>query len=485
MSTYLMDCLSSVESKHPNSGILLLGDFNGLNVANLKSSFNLKQIVKFSTRGQNTLDFILTNLQDFYNNPDKRSPFGLSDHLSIELLPKSRAQIPKQRKIVQSRDLRPSSRLAIRSYLEKVDVPALLDNVSTCTEKTKLFETIVNTGLDLILPLRSKTVHLNDPPWVNLILKNLIKRCQRALSKGDSSEFRILRNRVNRERKICRARYYEAKVAHLKACKPSSWWKEVKKLSGMSSVSGGKDDILKSLQHIDGVSNAKDLAKIINDSFLQPMRAYSPLPANFQLERDTPPSPPFVVSHFSVYIKLSMLNPTKAEGPDGIPAWLLKENADLLAKPITDIFNCSYREGKLPLSWKNADIVPVPKQKPAKDVNKDLRPISLTPILSKVAEEFVIQECVKPAILKEIDSCQYGSIPKSSTTQALISMVHAWTKYTDGNGSTVRVVLFDYKKAFDLIDHTILTEKLRSPLRDHLLDRRLSEMPRTADKALE
>ena len=461
MLTYLMDCLSSVESKHPNSGILLLGDFNGLNVANLKSSFNLKQIVKFPTRGQNTLDFILTNLQDFYNNPDKRSPFGLSDHLSIELLPKSRAQIPKQRKIVHSRDLRLSSRLAIRSYLEKVDVPALLDNVNTCTEKTKLFETIVNTGLNLILPLGSKTVYLNDPPWFNPTLKNLIKRRQRAVTKGNSSEFRILRNRVNRERKICRARYYEAKVAHLKACKPSSWWKEVKKLSGMSSVSGGKDDILKSLQHIDRVSNAKDLAKkVINDSFLQPMRAYSPLPANFQLERDTPPSPPFVVSHFSVYMKLSMLNSTKAEGPDGIPAWLLKENADLLAKPITDILNCSYREGKLPLSWKNADIVPVPKQKPAKDVNKDLRPISLTPILSKVAEEFVIQEYVKPAILKEIDSCQYGSIPKSSTRQALISMVHAWTKYTDGNGSTVRVVLFDYKKAFDLIDHTILTEKL-------------------------
>ena len=39
-------------------------------------------------------------------------------------------------------------------------------------------------------------------------------------------------------------------------------------------------------------------------------------------------------------------------------------------------------------------------------------------------------------------------------------MVDAWTKYTDGNGSTVRVVLFDYNEAFDLIDHTILTEKL-------------------------
>ena len=130
--------------------------------------------------------------------------------------------------------------------------------------------------------------------------------------------------------------------------------------------------------------------------------------ANFQLERDTPPSPPFVVSHFSVYMKLSMLNPTKAEGPDGIPAWLLNENADLLAKPITDILNCSYREGKLPLSWKNADIVPVPKQKPAKDVNKDLRPISLTPILSKVVEEFVIQEYVKPAIYRKLIVASMG-----------------------------------------------------------------------------
>ena len=32
---------------------------------------------------------------------------------------------------------------------------------------------------------------------------------------------------------------------------------------------------------------------------------------------------------------------------------------------------------------------------------------------------------------------------------------------TDGNGATVRAVLFDFKKAFDLIDHGILVQKLR------------------------
>jgi hypothetical protein len=43
---------------------------------------------------------------------------------------------------------------------------------------------------------------------------------------------------------------------------------------------------------------------------------------------------------------------------------------------------------------------------------------------------------------------------------ALISMLHTWNKNTDGNGSTNRVMTFDFRKAFDLIDHNILSEKL-------------------------
>jgi hypothetical protein len=41
------------------------------------------------------------------------------------------------------------------------------------------------------------------------------------------------------------------------------------------------------------------------------------------------------------------------------------------------------------------------------------------------------------------------------------SMIHTWSKYTDGTGSTVRVVVFDFRKAFDLIDHNILVRKLK------------------------
>ena len=45
---------------------------------------------------------------------------------------------------------------------------------------------------------------------------------------------------------------------------------------------------------------------------------------------------------------------------------------------------------------------------------------------------------------------------------ALISMIHSWAKSTDGNGSTTRVVLFDFRKAFDLIDLHVLARKLSS-----------------------
>jgi hypothetical protein len=39
-------------------------------------------------------------------------------------------------------------------------------------------------------------------------------------------------------------------------------------------------------------------------------------------------------------------------------------------------------------------------------------------------------------------------------------MVRKWSEATDGTGNVVRTVLFDYRKAFDLVDHLILTRKV-------------------------
>ena len=114
----------------------------------------------------------------------------------------------------------------------------------------------------------------------------------------------------------------------------------------------------------------------------------------------------------------------------------------------------------LPPSWKKADVVAIPKKKLIQDINNHLRPISLTPILSKLEEEFVVNLFWKLAVLEKIDQTQFGTVPNSCTTHALISILHTWYKNTDGNGSTTKVMLFDFRKAFDLIDHKILAKKL-------------------------
>ena len=94
------------------------------------------------------------------------------------------------------------------------------------------------------------------------------------------------------------------------------------------------------------------------------------------------------------------------------------------------------------------------------DASKHLRPISLTSALPNVAEDYVVVTYISPAILSIIDPDQYGAIPKSSTTHALSSMIHNWTEATDATGAAVRIMLLDYRKAFDQIDHNVLAKKV-------------------------
>ena len=67
--------------------------------------------------------------------------------------------------------------------------------------------------------------------------------------------------------------------------------------------------------------------------------------------------------------------------------------------------------------------------------------------MSKKAEDFVVRRYVGPVVLEIVDSKQFGTIPKSSTTQALISMIHKWSMATDSTGGAVRIVLLDYRKS--------------------------------------
>ena len=79
---------------------------------------------------------------------------------------------------------------------------------------------------------------------------------------------------------------------------------------------------------------------------------------------------------------------------------------------------------------------------------------------SKIAESLIIEYELKSKLLEKLDLKHFGFILGCFTTFSLISMVRTCLAALDGTELTVRVALFDYRKAFDLVDHNFIVSKL-------------------------
>ena len=195
---YLAKSLTDLEGRYPECGIVLAGDFNRLKVSRLSHQFRMKQLVNLHTRGNQTLDLILTNLHRFYDESTLSSfpPFGLSDHNVIFISPKDRPPTVPKKKVIWKRDMRKTRMQELGRYLSLLDWD-ILNHATSCEAKQQLFEDLVNTGLDIIMPLKKSQMHSNNPPWITPEFINLIKRRQQALAQKHMTVYRYYRNLVN------------------------------------------------------------------------------------------------------------------------------------------------------------------------------------------------------------------------------------------------------------------------------------------------
>ena len=276
---------------------------------------------------------------------------------------------------------------------------------------------------------------------------SLIKARMRYLRQGNKLMYNFYRNLVNREAKKLRRRYYTSQVERLATVDPGRWWKDVRSFLGLNSTS------------IPISKSTDSTAEEINDFFQSVSADMSPLQPFSDTVSDIPER--FLLDVDEVQRALFQLNRRKSPGPDGIPTWILCDFADVLAFPVTHIFNSTMIEGSLPTVWRQADVVPIPKVNPPRSITSDLRPISLTPVLSKCVESFVVKWLLD-SIGPKLDPDQFGNIKGRSTTHALLRMLHDWSTSSDKAQAMVRILLVDFSKAFDLIDHNRLMTKLCS-----------------------
>ena len=139
---------------------------------------------------------------------------------------------------------------------------------------------------------------------------------------------------------------------------------------------------------------------------------------------------------------------------------LLKVAAPYIADEVTFICNHSIINSVFPSKWKEAKVTPLFKNGPHEEVN-NYRPISILPVLSKVLEKHVhesLSEFLHTYNL--LHKTQSGFRAQHSCETALVNMIDLWMNAID-SGKMVGVVLVDFKKAFDLVDHQILIDKLK------------------------
>ncbi|CAB4002664.1 Hypothetical predicted protein, partial [Paramuricea clavata] len=167
------------------------------------------------------------------------------------------------------------------------------------------------------------------------------------------------------------------------------------------------------------------------------------------------------VDEMSVLEELSKLRTNEAIGLGGFSAKLLRDSANLVAPYLTKLFNLSLRCGSFPDIWKKGRFTPIFKSGDPTSSNNN-RPITILPTLSKSLEQTVHHQVYNyMQERKLLASQQFGFRSKLSTTIALAHFTKQILDILDHRKITCAVSI-DLRKAFDIVDHTILLEKLKT-----------------------
>ena len=417
-----------------NLHILLCGDFNDLRhcFSDISRMTCLTPLVNFPTRGTSCLDQIFSNFATDHE-PSSLPPVGLSDHCVILWQPASTRSFPSVKKVTTRKITRSKKAVFFRSVAE-YDWLALVQDCSNLDEAASLFTSCLYTLYDICFPTRTVRMRSNEPSWMRPSLKVLMDDRDKAFFKRQWRKYFLLRKEVNAHIIHLKKKFIDASVSSKDSKKV---WKALRCLGRCPKNSKSPSNNY----------TAEDFNSFFASNF---QRSGSSCTSNVNMTDSF--SDPLPVSEVLTFLKKV---PNKSSGPDGLPPWVIRDCALVLCPAVTYLFNWSLQESSVPLCFKSANVIPIPKCSSPRYVS-DFRPISLLPVLSKVLEKIVTVKFILPVISKRLSNTQfaYVSRPGSGPVSALVYMYHKIVQFLDSSSGAVRLLSVDFSKAFDKLLHS-------------------------------
>ena len=166
-----------------------------------------------------------------------------------------------------------------------------------------------------------------------------------------------------------------------------------------------------------------------------------------------------LVSNNEVKKEIENLDTKKSSTYGSIPATILKQCVNAYLPHLTNSINYSIQHSSFPQELKLLEVSPVyQKLNPLQKEN--YRPVNLLPHVSKIFER-IIHKQITNYMTDKLAHSITGFRKSHGTQNSLVVMLKQWKRALD-KGEYVSALFMDLSKAFDTINHDLLSAKLKA-----------------------